>query len=113
MRLGTTSLRRRWPEALLITTVTLPWLALLALGTLWLWQRGYVWVWAILAAAFGLLAWPLTRLVRRRNNTEMRAALGERTNGPVSDGVEALVRGMGRSYIAGPCSINALRQWHG
>jgi len=79
MRLGTTSLRRRWPEALLITTVTLPWLALLALGTLWLWQRGYVWVWAILAAAFGLLAWPLTRLVRRRNNTEMRAALGERT----------------------------------
>jgi uncharacterized protein len=77
MRLGTT-LRRRWPEALLIAAVTLPWLALLALGTLWLWQQGYVWVWAIVAAALALLAWPLTRLVRRRNNAEMRAALGDR-----------------------------------
>ena len=77
MRLGTT-LRWRWPEALLIAAVTLPWLALLALGTLWLWQHRLVWVWAILAAGLALLAWPLTRLVRRRHNAEMRAALGDR-----------------------------------
>jgi predicted GTPase len=72
------TLRRRWPEALLIAAVTLPWLALLALGTLWLWQNGHVWAWAIVAAALALLAWPLTRLVRRRHNAEMRAALGDR-----------------------------------
>jgi predicted GTPase len=77
MRLGTT-LRQRWPEALLIAAVTLPWLALLALGTLWLWQHGQVWIWAIMAAALALVAWPLGRLVRRRNNAEMRAALGDR-----------------------------------
>jgi uncharacterized protein len=77
MRLGTT-LRRRWPEALLIAAVTLPWLALLALGSLWLWQHGHVWVWAIAAAALSLLAWPLARFARRRNNAEIRAVLGER-----------------------------------
>src|SRR6516165_9659232 len=73
-----TRLRRRWPEALLIAAVTLPWLALLALGSLWLWQNGHVWAWAIAAAALSLLAWPLTRLARRRHNAEMRAALGDR-----------------------------------
>ena len=72
------ALRRRWPEALLIGAVTLPWLALLALGSLWLWQNGHMWAWAIGAAALALLAWPLTRLVRRRHNAEMRAALGDR-----------------------------------
>jgi uncharacterized protein len=71
-------LQRRWPEALLIAAVVLPWLALLALGILWLWQGGYVWVWAIAAAALGLLAWPLARLVRRRANAEARVALGDR-----------------------------------
>jgi predicted GTPase len=77
MRLGQT-LRRRWPEALLITAVTLPWLALLALGSLWLWQHGHVWIWATAAAALALLAWPLTRLARRRNNAQTRVALGDR-----------------------------------
>lgn len=78
MTLGRT-LRRRWPEALLIAAVTLPWLALLALGMLWLWQRGHVWAWAIAAAALAVLAWPLARLARRRTNAEARVALGERT----------------------------------
>jgi hypothetical protein len=78
MTLGRT-LRRRWPEALLIAAVTLPWLALLALGMLWLWQRGHVWAWAIAAAALAVLAWPLARFARRRTNAEARVALGERT----------------------------------
>jgi uncharacterized protein len=77
MRLGRT-LRRHWPEALLIAALTLPWLALLVLGSLWLWQRGDVWVWAIASAALALLAWPLARLARRRTNAETRAALGDR-----------------------------------
>jgi uncharacterized protein len=72
------TLRRRWPEALLIAAVTLPWLALLALGMMWLWQRGHVWAWAIAAAALALIAWPLARLARRRANAEARGALGER-----------------------------------
>lgn len=72
------SLRRYWPETLLILAVTLPWLSLLALGIVWLWQGGHVWVWAIAAAALGLLAWPLARLVRRRANAKARVALGDR-----------------------------------
>jgi predicted GTPase len=71
-------LQRHWPEALLIVALALPWLALLVLGTVWLWQGGYVWVWAITAAALGLLAWPLARFVRRRANQDARVALGER-----------------------------------
>lgn len=77
MRLGRT-LRRRWPEALLVAAVTLPWLALLGLGTLWLWERGHVWVWAIASAALALLGWPLMRLARRRDNAETRVTLGDR-----------------------------------
>src|SRR5262249_14518736 len=77
MRLGRT-LRRHWPEALLIAALTLPWLALLVIGSLWLWQRGDVWVWAIASAGLALLAWPLARPPRRRTNAETRAALGDR-----------------------------------
>jgi uncharacterized protein len=50
-------LRRYWPETLLFMAVALPWLSLFALGLLWLWQGGRVWVWAMAAAALGLLAW--------------------------------------------------------
>jgi hypothetical protein len=77
MRFGK-SLRRYWPETLLILAVTLPWLSLLALGIVWLWQSGHVWIWAIAAAALGLLAWPLARRVRRRANAKARVALGDR-----------------------------------
>jgi uncharacterized protein len=76
MRFGQ-SLRRYWPEALLFMAVALPWLSLFALGLLWLWQGGHVWVWAIAAAALGLLAWPLSVSVKRRANEEARLALGD------------------------------------
>jgi len=72
-----TSLRRYWPEMLLFLTVALPWLSLLALGIVWLWQGGHVWVWAIAATILGLAAWPLSRSVRRRADTEARLALGD------------------------------------
>lgn len=71
------TLRRHWPETLLVLAVALPWLSLLALGILWLWQGGLVWAWAIAAAILGVIAWPLARLVRRRANAEARLALGD------------------------------------
>jgi uncharacterized protein len=70
-------IRRFWPELLLFLTVVLPWLSLLALGMVWLWQNGHVWVWATAAAALGLMAWPLSRSVRRRANAQARIALGD------------------------------------
>lgn len=76
MRFGG-KLRRYWPETLLFLAVALPWLSLLVLGMVWLWQGGHVWAWAIAAAVLGLLAWPLSRLVRRRANAEARLALGD------------------------------------
>jgi hypothetical protein len=69
--------RRYWPETLLIVLVTLPWLSLLALGLLWLWQGGRIAMWALAAAALGLLAWPVSRMVRRRADEEARKPLGD------------------------------------
>jgi uncharacterized protein len=71
------TLRRYWPEMLLALTVALPWVSLMVLGLLWLWQGGRVWAWAIAAAIFGLPAIPLARLVRRRANAEARIAMGD------------------------------------
>jgi predicted GTPase len=62
---------------LLSVAAALPWLSLIALGAVWLWQSGHVWVWAIAAGVLGLLTWPLSRLVRRRANQEARLALGD------------------------------------
>jgi uncharacterized protein len=70
-------LRRYWPEMLLALTVALPWVSLMVLGLLWLWQGGRVWAWAIAAAVLGLPAIPLARLVRRRANAEARIAMGD------------------------------------
>jgi uncharacterized protein len=69
--------RRYWPEMLLALTVALPWVSLMVLGLLWLWQGGRVWAWAIAAAVLGLPAIPLARLVRRRANAEARIAMGD------------------------------------
>jgi hypothetical protein len=49
-------LRRYWPEMLLFLAVALPWLSLLVLGSVWLWQGGHVWAWSIATAVLGLLA---------------------------------------------------------
>jgi uncharacterized protein len=83
MSIGRT-LRRYWPEMLLVVAAALPWLSLLVLGMLWLWQHGRVWVWALVAAALSLAAWPLSRLVRRRADAEARLALGDMAEPSVS-----------------------------
>jgi uncharacterized protein len=76
MRFGTL-LRRCWPEIILLLAAALPWLSLLVLGTLWLWQSGNAWIWTIAAGVLGLLAWPLSTFVRNRGNEEARRALGD------------------------------------
>ena len=43
-------LRRYWPEMLLCLVVALPWLSLIALGSVWLWQSGIAWLWSITVA---------------------------------------------------------------
>ncbi|SEF14871.1 hypothetical protein SAMN05444161_9090 [Rhizobiales bacterium GAS191] len=69
--------RHYWPEALLILAIVLPWLSLLVLGMVWLWQSDHFWRWALGAFILGLLTWPLSWFVRRRANAEARLALGE------------------------------------
>ena len=66
---------RYWREVLLVVLVTLPWLSLLVLGIAWLWQGGYVWIWALAAGSIGLLSWPLWYSVKRRSKQEARIAL--------------------------------------
>src|SRR5262245_24942799 len=66
-----------WREGLLVVLVALPWLSLLVLGIVWLWQGGHVWVWALAAGAIGLLSWPLWQSVKRRSAADARTALGD------------------------------------
>jgi predicted GTPase len=74
------ALRRHWREATLAVVLALPWLSLLALGLVWLWQGGHVLVWAAAAALLGLLALPLRWAVRRQAQAEARLALGDLAN---------------------------------
>jgi uncharacterized protein len=72
-----TALRRYWREALLIVVIALPWLSLLVLGLVWLWQGGHTLAWAAAAAAFGLLAWPLRIAVKRQAKADARRTLAD------------------------------------
>lgn len=69
--------QRYWPEMLLFLVVALPWLSLIVLGSIWLWQGGVIWIWSIAVALLGLLAWPLATFVRRRAKNEARIALAD------------------------------------
>jgi uncharacterized protein len=71
------ALRRHWREAALALVLALPWLSLLALGLVWLWQGGHVLVWAAAAAVLAALAVPLRLTLRRRAKEEARLALGD------------------------------------
>lgn len=71
------ALRRHWREAALALVLALPWLSLLVLGLVWLWQGGHVLVWAAAAAILGLVSVPLRLAVRRRAKTDARLALGD------------------------------------
>lgn len=70
-----TWLRRFWPETLLAVLLALPWMALFALGFLWLWDQGRVLEWALASAALLLLGLPLRRLVRTRTEERLQPDL--------------------------------------
>ncbi len=65
-------LRRFWPEALLAVLLALPWLALLVLGAMWLWDNGRVLEWALASAALVLAGLPLRVFVRRRAEARLQ-----------------------------------------
>jgi uncharacterized protein len=69
--------RRHWREMLLSLTLALPWLSLVVLGSVWLWQSGLGWAWSLAAGMLGLLAWPLARSVRQGAKAEARLALAD------------------------------------
>ena len=52
-------IRRYWREAALVTVILLPWLALLPLGLLWLWQNSVANWWFLGAAMLGVAAFAL------------------------------------------------------
>jgi hypothetical protein len=68
---------RYWRETLLSLALALPWLSLIMLGSVWLWQSGLGWAWSLATAMLGLLAWPLSRSVRQRAKGEARLALAD------------------------------------
>ena len=70
-------LKRYWPEMLLLLAVVLPWLFLLVLGIVWLWEGHHFWSWALGAVVLGLLAFALSWLVRRRADAAARLALSD------------------------------------
>jgi hypothetical protein len=59
-------LRRFWAELLLGLLLALPWLAVFALGFLWLWDNGRVLEFALASAVLLLAGLPLRALVKRR-----------------------------------------------
>lgn len=59
-------IRRFWREALLVLLRALPWLILLVLGLVWLYDSGWLYAWAIGGLLLAVTAWPLRRSLRRR-----------------------------------------------
>lgn len=70
-------LRSYWQELLLGLMVALPWLSLLLFGLLWIWQSGYVAVWALASAVVGLATWPWARYLRKRAREDARHFLAD------------------------------------
>lgn len=99
-----------WREGLLGLVLLLPWLSLLVLGAVWLWQQGKLVEWAVGAAILALLAWPLRRAVRHRAARRLEATLAARRGfDPAEDTAEdrearALVQG--RLEAAGPIDLS-------
>lgn len=69
---------------LLLLLVALPWLALVPLGLLWLWQKEALIVWLLLAAGVSLVAW-LARHWWRRGASVEKPALGADEHWPERD----------------------------
>jgi predicted GTPase len=67
------SIRRYWREAALVTVILLPWLALLPLGLLWLWQNFVVNWWFLGAAMLSVAALALRLSIAKTASIEAEA----------------------------------------
>lgn len=57
--------RRRWLGALILANAALvPWLVLIPIGGLWLWQQGYLLWWLLAAGALGIAGYAYARRLR-------------------------------------------------
>jgi predicted GTPase len=87
-----TILWRHWREATLAALLALPWLSLLVLGGVWLWQNEAGLVWGLAIAVLGLCAWPIYRSLGRETPEEALievAALAQATQGWDKSATEA------------------------
>jgi uncharacterized protein len=66
-------IRRYWREAALVTVILLPWLALLPLGFLWLWQNSVANWWFLGAAILGVAAFALRLSIAKTSKIEAEA----------------------------------------
>jgi uncharacterized protein len=66
-------IRRYWREAALVTVFLLPWLALLPLGFLWLWQNSVANWWFLGAATLGVGAFALRLSIAKTSKVEAEA----------------------------------------
>ncbi len=73
------TIRRYWREAALVTVILLPWLALLPLGFLWLWQNSAAIWWFLGAALLGVAALAL-RLSIAKTTKDEAEAMAERAS---------------------------------
>ncbi len=67
------TIRRYWREVALVTVILLPWLALLPLGLLWLWQHFVVNWWFLGAAMLGVAALALRLSIAKTAKVEAEA----------------------------------------
>ena len=67
------TIRRYWREAALVTVILLPWLALLPLGFLWLWQNSVANWWFLGAAMLGVAAFALRLSIAKTAKIEAEA----------------------------------------
>jgi uncharacterized protein len=69
-----TLLRAFWRETILVVLLVLPWLALLPLGVLWLWEHDAALWWLMASAVLGIVAFGLRRSILRASKPQAEAA---------------------------------------
>lgn len=78
------SWRRWWPVVVALAAIILPFLLLIPLGGIWLWQRGALHWWLLAAAALGGAGYATTAWMRSRTEWRERMLAEQDVQGPVS-----------------------------
>jgi uncharacterized protein len=88
-----TLLRAFWRETILVALLVLPWLVLLPLGVLWLWEHGAVLWWLLGSTVLGVAAFGLRRAILRASKPQAEPApMGAPKDDAAWAVVEAMVR---------------------